>query len=405
MNTREASAAFVAPLLALACGHMLSNLLRTLPAISADLLGADLGVSAEGLASLTGAYHFAFAAGQIPLGVALDRFGVRPVSLTLLATIAVGAVIAAVAGGPQGFLLAQVVLGLGSCGMLLCPMTLAARMLTAAKFGLWSGLIQAVGNLGMLLSASPLAWLVEHHGWRAGFWASAAMTVAVAGLVAWLVPRPAPSPGAKPTLAEDTSAVFRLGRSRALRGSMLLAFASFAVIIGVRGLWGGPWLMEVKQLPRIEAGNLLFIATLALIVGPALAGVLDRRVGHRRLLLAIGHGLAGLLLLAVVGGGPEGWLSRALGLPMLPPAGDAALLFAFGLSIAIQPLVFALARAAVRPEETGKALAATNFSFFFGGAVLQTASGWMGGPGPAMAFLAVAVLAGTFLFVLAERRR
>ncbi|MFC7610356.1 MFS transporter [Teichococcus aestuarii] len=99
MNTREGSAAFVAPLLVLGFGHMISNLVRTLPAISADVLALDLGVSAEGLASLTGAYHFAFAAGQIPLGVALDRFGVRPVSLALLALVAAGTVLAALAGG------------------------------------------------------------------------------------------------------------------------------------------------------------------------------------------------------------------------------------------------------------------------------------------------------------------
>ncbi len=32
-----------------------------------------------------------------------------------------------------------------------------------------------------------------------------------------------------------------------------LAFGSFAVIMALRGLWGGPWLMEVKGLSRIEA--------------------------------------------------------------------------------------------------------------------------------------------------------
>ncbi len=404
---REGSAAFMAPLLVLACGHMLSNLVRTLPAIAADVLSADLGVSAEGLASLTGAYHFAFAAGQIPLGVALDRYGVRPVALLLLATITLGAVLAALVGGPGGFLLAQIVLGLGCCGMLLCPMTLAAKLLTPAKFGLWSGLIQGVGNVGMLLSASPLAWLVEQQGWRAGFWAAAALGLVVALLVARLVPAPAPNPGPHPTLAQDARLVLRMGLGRRLRGMVLLAFASFAVVIGVRGLWGGPWLMEVKGLPRIEAGNVLLVCTLALIVGPALAGVLDRRLGQRRALLALGHGLAGLLLLLVAAGGPGGWLSRALGLAILPPSADALLLFGFGLSISIQPLIFAMTRAAVPPDEAGKALSAVNLSFFLGAAVLQAASGPVGasyGPGAAIGFLGVCVLICTVLFLATTRR-
>jgi predicted MFS family arabinose efflux permease len=408
MTTREGSSAFVAPLLALAFGHMISNMVRTLPAISADVLSRDLAVSTEELAGLTGAYHFAFAAGQIPLGVALDRFGVRPVALVLLATISLGGVLAALTGGAAGFLMAQIVLGLGCCGMLLCPMTLAAKLLSPARFGLWSGLIQGVGNVGMLLSASPLAWLVEHHGWRAGFWATAVMAVAVAALVARLVqpPQPRIDPGPRPRFLSEAAQVLRIGARSRLRPVVLLAFASFAVVIGVRGLWGGPWLMEVKGLSRIDAGALMLVATLALIAGPLLAGLLDRRLGHRQGLLAAGHGLAALFLLLLAGGGPGGWLSQLFGRSMLPASADMALLFAFGLAISIQPLLFAMTRAAVPPEDAGKALSAVNLSFFLGAAMLQAASGAVGsagGSGAAIAFLALVLLGCSLVFLRMTR--
>ena len=77
--------ALIFALLALACGHMLSTLLRTIPAISLDVMAADFATPPQTLASLTSIYHFAFAASQIPVGAAMDRFGVRPVSLSLLA--------------------------------------------------------------------------------------------------------------------------------------------------------------------------------------------------------------------------------------------------------------------------------------------------------------------------------
>ena len=399
-GAKEASAAFVLPLVVLAMGHMLSNVVRTLPAIAADLLGADLGVSADTLASLTGAYHFAFAFAQVPVGVALDRYGVRPVSLVLLATVSLGAVLAALAGGPWGFLLSQVVMGVGSAGMLITPMTLAAKLLTPARFGLWSGLIQALGNLGMLLTASPLAWLVEQSGWRAGFWASVGFGLLVAALVALLV-RDRPGAPTGRSMARDAREVLRLGASPALRGLMVLAFASFAAIIGLRGLWGGPWLMEVKGLSRLEAGNVLLLGTLALIVGPALAGVLDRRLHRRRAILAAGHLLAAGFLLALAAGGPQGPLGP------LSPAQDTALLLLFGLAISSQPLAFALTRAAVAPEQTGKALSAVNLSFFLGAAVLQpvsgaVASGW--GIGGALAFLALALAGCTLAFLALTRR-
>ncbi|MFC7610358.1 hypothetical protein [Teichococcus aestuarii] len=93
---------------------------------------------------------------------------------------------------------------------------------------------------------------------------------------------------------------------------------------------------------------------------------------------------------------------------MLPVSADAALLFAFGLAIAIQPLIFAMTRAAVPPEEAGKALSAVNLSFFAGAAVLQAATGPVaaaGGVGMAIGFLGAMVLLGTVLFLGATRRR
>lgn len=359
-------------MLVLALGHMLSNLLRTLPAIGADVISTDLAVSPESLASLTGAYHLAFAAGQIPIGVALDRYRVRRVSLSLFLVVVTGSILASVVGGAAGFLLAQIVLGLGCCGMLLCPMTLAAKLLTPRQFGLWSGLIQGVGNGGMLLSASPMAWLIEQHDWRAGYLMAAVLGALVAILVWRLVPDNATGPIAgRATLQAEAGQVVRIGLSRELRGVVVLAFVSFAAAIAIRGLWGGPWLMEVKRLGRIDAGNALLPLTLALVIGPILYGLLDRRIGHRRALLALGHSLAGVALLLVMAGGPGGLLSHAAGVAILPAAFDAWTFCAFGAAIAVQPLLFALGRAAVDPSQAGKALAAINLSFFGGAAVIQ----------------------------------
>jgi hypothetical protein len=36
---------------------------------------------------------------------------------------------------------------------------------------------------------------------------------------------------------------------------IVFVFASFAAVLGLRGLWGGPWLMEAKGLDRIAAAT------------------------------------------------------------------------------------------------------------------------------------------------------
>lgn len=398
--------ALIFALLALACGHMLSTLLRTIPAVSLDVMAADFQTAPQKLASLTSVYHFAFAASQIPVGAAMDRFGVRPVSLSLLAGTIIGALASGVAAGTESFVVAQLILGIATSGMLMCPMTLAAKQMSAARFGLWSGIILSLGNIGMLLSASPLAWVVEHFGWRAGFWISAGFGAAVALAVFVLVPnQPAEQVDRGSPLAQ-MGEVLRIGLSRPLRGLIALALVSLAMSLVLRGLWGGPWLMEVKGLSRIEAGNVLGLFTLALIVGPALIGIFDRRFGHRREVLASMHSFAALLLAVMAGGAPHFPLSEWFGVTSVSAQADAALFVLIGIAVSAQPLLYGMTRQLVDAQNAGKALSAINLAFFLGTALMQSATGIVAGTFglPAvLLFMAVSLIVGTIVFLMYTR--
>ena len=390
-------------LLALAFGHMLSTSLRTIPALSLDLMAADFGTLPQTLASLTSIYHFAFAASQIPVGAAMDRFGVRPVSLSLLSGTILGAALSGFATGPATFLLGQLLLGVATSGMLMCPMTLAAKQVSVARFGLWSGMILSVGNVGMLLSSSPLAWIIEQFGWRASFWLSSLFGIAVATAVYVLVPRQTEQPTVHASPLSEMAEVLRLGLSRPLRGLVALSLVSLAASLVLRGLWGGPWLMDVKGLSRIAAGNELGLFTIALIVGPLLIGVLDRTVGHRREVLAIAHVLSALLLALMAAGAPHYPVSNLFGVTIMPPLYDLLLFALIGLAISAQPLIYGMTRQLVDPRNAGKALSAINLAFFLGAALMQSATGIVAvayGLPAVLIFMALALLAGSILFLV-----
>jgi MFS family permease len=402
-NTR----ALIFALLALASGHMLSTLLRTIPAISLDLMAADFGTPPQTLASLTSIYHFAFAASQIPVGAAMDRFGVRPVSLSLLAGTIIGAMASGFATGPESFLFGQFLLGVATSGMLMCPMTLAAKQMSAARFGLWSGVILSIGNIGMLLSSSPLAWVVEHLGWRAGFWISAGLGFVVALAVFVLVPK-------QPAAHADTSSplsqmaeVLRLGLSRPLRGLIALSLVSLAASLVLRGLWGGPWLMQVKGLSRVAAGNELGVFTIALIVGPLCIGIFDRKFGHRRAVLAATHFLAAGFLVLMAAGAPHFPVSELFGVAVMPSQYDAILFVLIGFAVSAQPLLYGMTRQLVDAQNTGKALSAINLAFFLGAALMQSTTGLVAalyGLPAVLLFMAAVLMVGTSLFLIYTSR-
>ncbi|MBR0685368.1 MFS transporter [Bradyrhizobium manausense] len=398
----QGTRALIFALLALACGHMLSTLLRTIPAVSLDVMAADFRIEPQALASLTSVYPFAFAAAQIPVGAAMDRFGVRPVSLSLLMGTVVGAIASGFATGPSSFALGQVLLGIATSGMLMCPMTLAAKQLSAARFGLWSGAILSIGNIGMLLSSSPLAFVVDHYGWRAGFWIAALGGVLVALAVFLLVP-------SQPAEHKDDSSpllqmieVLRLGFSRPLRGLIALALVSLATSLVLRGLWGGPWLMQIKGLSRVEAGNQLAAFTLAMIAGPLCVGMIDRRIGRRRELVASTHMVGGLLLALMALGAPHYLVSMLFGVPVMPPLYDLVLFVLIGIATSAQPLLFGMSRQLVDAQTAGKALAAINLAFFLGAALMQSVTGAvaaLAGLPAVLLFMAAALLVGAMIFL------
>jgi predicted MFS family arabinose efflux permease len=299
-------------------------------------------------------------------------------------------------------LFSQLMIGVATSGMLMTPMTLAAKRLTARRFGLWSGVILSVGNMGMLLSSSPLAWVVEHHGWRMSFWLAAVFSLVVAVAVVVLVPRDDAAPPAPRSPLAEMAGVLRIGLSRPLRGIIAVALVSLASSLVLRGLWGGPWLMEIKGLNRIDAGQVLGLFTLSLIVGPALIGLVDRRVGRRRDLIAASHIIAAILIALLAAGAPALPVSQAFGIAAMPARYDEALLVLIGIVLCTQPLIYGMARQMVDVADAGKALAAVNLAFFLGTALLQSATGVIAaafGLPAVLIFMAIALVVGTLVFI------
>jgi predicted MFS family arabinose efflux permease len=370
----HAGIALMAAMLILTGGHILANMLRTAPAVAIDLMSIDLGSTPQALAALTSAYHVFFALFQVPVGVALDRYSIRSVALVLLGGTVIGSVIAAFSTGPVSFFASQATLGIATSGVLMCPLTLAAKRLSPSQFGTWSGIILSVGNAGMLLSASPLAFVTDNWGWRTGYLLAAVAAIVIALLVVIIVPTDRPD-SERRAIGSEMVAVLGLGLSKKMRGIVVLALVSLATPLVLRGLWMGPWLMDFKGLSRIDTGSVLTLFTMALVIGPVFCGYLDRKIGNRQLILLCASLLASMLLLTMALGAPGYPLAVSLGVSALPAAADGGMLIAIGLLMAMQPLVYAMTRDIVDMANAGKALSATNLAFFLGTALMQSGTG------------------------------
>src|SRR5712691_5691631 len=162
--------------------YIVSQFLRNSVGVIAPNLAAELGLSPAELGTLSSAFFFAFAAVQIPLGMALDRFGPRRCLVVCAAITVAGAILFASATSPGGLILARVLLGLGASASLMAPLAVFARRFPAERFATLAGLQVGLGTIGTLIATAPLAFSTMAIGWRGSFLVLAAV-ICLIGIV------------------------------------------------------------------------------------------------------------------------------------------------------------------------------------------------------------------------------
>ena len=286
---------------AFAFAYFFSALLRAVTATLAPVFSAEMGLRAGDLGLLAGAYFFGFAALQLPLGRALDRFGPRRTLLVLLAVAVAGCSAFALARGLPALIAARMLIGAGVAACLMAPLTCYRRLYTPAAQLRANSWMLMTGSLGMLASTLPVQALLPMLGWRGLFWCVAGLLLCSMLLVAWLVPSdPMPRPQVGPGPAGYAAIV-----SHPLFVSTApLGFFVYGGLVAVQALWAGPWLTQVSGASATQAAQGLFGINLAMLLAilswGALMPRLDRLGFDAVRLMAWGLPLSLLLLLANV---------------------------------------------------------------------------------------------------------
>ena len=179
-------AVFFYVFLPFALGHYLSSLLRNVNAVLAPQLVGALALTPGQLGLLTSAFFFAFALVQLPVGIALDRYGPRLVQLYLMLMAAFGAFLFATGHSFMQLILARAIIGCGLGGCFMSAVKAIATWIEPKRLPSVQGYLIAVGGLGAASSTMPMRALLQYTDWR-GLFMMLAILSACTGLLIWLV--------------------------------------------------------------------------------------------------------------------------------------------------------------------------------------------------------------------------
>ncbi len=346
---------------------------RVAPAVMTAELMRQFGIGAAALGNLSAFYFYSYVLMQIPTGILADRWGPRRLLSAGALVAGAGGLLFALAPSLAWAYLGRFLIGGSVAVAWIGLIKIAANWFVPRLFATVTGVGLICGILGAVGAGPPLRLVMDHASWRSTMAAVAVVTLAVGGVIWWVV-RDAPAQkgyanfddgaGAGPgrSIRQDLGRVLRFRNTWLL---FLIPGGFVGAMLTFGGLWGVPFLTTHYGLPTAQASLMTSILLVCYALSSPVFGWFSDHLGRRKPLY-IGGGLAAL----------SGW-TVLIFIPHLPRPVLVSVLMVTGLATGAMIVSFAFARESVPAGLAGTVAGIVNMGVMLGPMVLQPAMGWI----------------------------
>ncbi len=357
--------------------YMLSFFHRMAPASIATELQQAFATTGASLGVLSATYFYVYTVMQIPIGVLVDTLGVRKI-VTIGGIIAgAGSMLFGSADTLLGAAFGRLLVGLGVSAMFIAMLKINAVWFPDRYFGTMAGLTLLLGNLGAVLAAAPLVWLLNFVSWHQVFVAIGIFSLAL-GVLTWFLVRDTPSEASLPSMRELDGrkshpahagrwfdGLWEVVRNRDTWPGFWPALGIAGTLFTFAGLWAVPFLQDSYGMPRPLAALHTALLLTGFALGSFFIGALSDRLGARRPFL-----LGGIVVYLLC------WLPLLFALPLSSMV-SLGLFALMGIGASGFTLSWAVAKEVNKPALSGMATSVVNTGAFLGAAIFQPLVGWV----------------------------
>jgi len=247
-------------------------------------------VQAALLSTLAVVQLIVYAALQIPTGVLLDRFGPRVLIASGAVLMTAGQLVFAFAPNITVAIIGRMLVGAGDALTFISVSRLLVSWFSGRIVPVLSQTMGTIGQLGQVLSAIPLSWVLHNLGWNTAFVAAASFSLLALVLVLVFLSN-GPTGTVPVAPAGWRESLHRLRESLARPGTQLGFWSHFTTQSSgtvFTLLWGFPFLSVALGYGPTNASLLLtLIVATAMVSGPLL-GILTVRYPYRRSNIVLG---------------------------------------------------------------------------------------------------------------------
>lgn len=255
-----------------AFGYFLSYAFRSVNAVIAPELMQDLNISNSQLGLLSAAYFIGFSTMQIPLGVALDKFGARRTESFLLLIALIGAITFAYAESLVGLTVGRLLIGVGVSACLMASFTAYRRWFAIEQQGQLASAMLVFGTMGALVTTVPVQLALPHIGWRGVFWVTAVLVALSFIAIRFGLPTFDDHPRSNNQSSSPDDKSF--GLKDILRHSFFIRMLPIGIVnhggfLSLQTLWIGPWMIQVLGYDPEQSAQILFLFNGVMLLGYA----------------------------------------------------------------------------------------------------------------------------------------
>jgi MFS family permease len=249
---------------------------RTAPGLITEQLMKDFHVSASVIGLMTSIQFLAYAGLQIPVGLLSDRYGPNRFLIIGAVLTGIGSLIYSLSPNEYILIFSRLLVGMGDSMIFVNLVLILSQWFKGNEFVKLLGITGLVGSLGSLSATVPLSMWISFAGWRIPFLNIGIILIVVAYLLyIVLVSKPKQlfkeNPKTTKSSVEIREGVWvilrRMVTTRQAWATFLCHFGVVGTYIGFIGSWGVPYGMNVFNLSRAEASQLIMYGLFGAMIG------------------------------------------------------------------------------------------------------------------------------------------
>lgn len=264
----------------LASFYLYQYILRSSPGVLIEEIRHEFGMNADDFALMGSMYYYGYSLMQIPLGILVDRVGVRKTAILSISLCIIGTILLAYTDSAFIAYFSRFIVGIGSASAFMSSLKLARDYLPPSMQGIVIGATLTFGAVGALITGKPLNFLLkEIDTWQMSFIVFALIGGVILLLSLLYLPKHKKPVDIREFKFKDILHDFlEIITNKRILIYSIIAIGLYTPLLVMADLWGTAFLVAKFDLSREVASPILMNLYIGMAVGSVFLPYLAEKI-------------------------------------------------------------------------------------------------------------------------------